>query len=277
MSNKILITLGLVLVTVIALETLKTKPNDLKTEIIENNSEPESHIQNKLTDQNSVQDAVIEPKVDELPLKETGKATEPLLTQNQELQRQGLIKELNDLKTCHLNNSCPVDNSDSRASELLRGQKIKEKLEAYKQLTIENGYVDAETNELIRLFIDYPDGHVQEEVINMMRASALNTENALALISSLEKSYDAKIMNQAMDELLRYPNLSAQTDQLFTQSLQTGSFYVAQEIAQKILPYLNANNIALYESIAKTLPQNSKRANALWSNINEYKKKTSGG
>lgn len=188
-----------------------------------------------------------------------------------------LLSEIKQLKDCHLTNSCPVDNSDPRASELLRGQMIKDKLAAYTELTLNNDEAVEETNALIQSLIDYPDGHVQAAVINLMSANAPNEENGEALIVALAQSYDAKIMDQAMTELIRYPQLAEQADNLFSQSLQTGSFYVAQEIAQRILPYLNQDNIELYEKIAQSLPPKSKRARALWSNINEYKKLSTGG
>ncbi|NVK25062.1 MAG: hypothetical protein HWE10_09060 [Gammaproteobacteria bacterium] len=207
--------------------------------------------------------------------KSSKSAKKSSVTQDSEQKRQELLSQLDKLKNCHQTKTCPVDNSDPRGSELLRGQKIKQVIEAYMELTLVNDFANAETNYVIRSFIDFPDGHVQEAVLKLMSALEPNQDNALALIVALADSYNAKIVNQAMAELQRYPELSSQTDELFSQSLQTGSFYVAQEVAQQIFPYLNNDNIGFYEEVAKSLPPKSKRSEALWSNIKEYKKVSS--
>lgn len=184
--------------------------------------------------------------------------------------RKTIKQKLFDLLHCNETNTCPVDNSDPRAADLLLGQQLTELLNDYTALHLENDYFDEEAAQMARELINNRDGFVQEAAIDLMSAMGKNTKNAQALLAALEKNYDAKIMNQAMKELSRYPELNQDIDQLFSQNLQTGSFYVAQEIALNILPYLNDGNIEHYIAVANKLPQNSKRADALWSNIKEY-------
>jgi hypothetical protein len=221
--------------------------------------------------------ANIEPSAEKLKkkaLKVTSKEATPI---ELAAKRKTLKQRLYDLQHCNKTDTCPVDNSDPRASDLLLGQQITDKLTQYTELHLENDYFDEEAAEMARDFINNPDGFVQEAALDLMSAMPPSPENAQALLDMLSDSYDAKIMNQAMKELERYPEYTQQIDQLFAQSLQTGSFYVAQEIALNILPYLNDSNLQTYIDIANKLPQNSKRADALWSNIKEYQLRQTGG
>jgi len=218
-----------------------------------------------------------EPTTEQLRAKAVITQAEPELSLEVSKAREKLKNELHELLHCHETNTCPVDNSDPRAADLLLGQQITAKIEEYTELTLQHDFFDEETAQLIQEFISNQDGYVQESAINLMSAMAPNSESAQALLATLTTSYDAKIMRQSMKELQRYPELSNQVDKLYQQSLQTGSFYVAQEIALNILPQLNTSNIDQYEAVAKSLPQNSKRSDALWSNINEYKLRQSGG
>ncbi len=218
-----------------------------------------------------------EPSAEQLNVDSLVTQDEPALTAKASNTRKKIKEALHELLNCHKTSTCPVDNSDSRASDLLLGQQITAKLDEYIELSLNNDYFDEESAQIVNEFIANRDGYVQESALNLMSAMAPNITNAQALLTALSTSYDAKIMKQAIKELQRYPELSSQIDKLYQQSLQTGSFYVAQEIALNILPQLTSSNIAQYEAIARNLPQNSKRADALWSNIKEFKLKQSRG
>ncbi|WOX05308.1 hypothetical protein [Microbulbifer pacificus] len=192
-------------------------------------------------------------------------------------ERQSLRREILELANCQQTYSCPQDDSDPRASDILAGKMLAEKLRAYADFHQNNDYFDEESSEMVRDFVDHSDGFVQEVAIDLMSMQAPNRENALALIESLQSSYDAKIVNQAMKELQRYPELQSQIDQMLAQSLQTGSLYVAQEVALNILPLLNSENVRTFEDVAMKLPQHSLRAKALKSNIREFRLRESGG
>lgn len=267
MKNKIIV-ITIALIIGIGIFLNQQLKSEQKTALLETNNASENN--------SSTLD--IELTVSELTEKKTlATHTEAELPFGVIYKRNLLKKELHELLNCHKSNSCPIDNSDPRASDLLLGQQITAKLNEYKALALENDYYDDETAAIVKKFITNSNGYVQESAIDLMSAMPPNSDNAQTLIKTLETSYDAKIMNQSMKELQRYPQLSSQVDKLYQKSLQTGSFYVAQEIAMNILPQLNTQNIEQYTEVANNLPQNSKRADALWSNINEFNLRQKGG
>lgn len=188
-----------------------------------------------------------------------------------------LHRQIVELANCHQTYSCPQNLSDPRASDILQGEMLAEKLRAYADFHRKNDYFDKESAEMARAFLDHSDGFVQEAAIELMSLQAPNRNTALALIDALKSSYDAKVMSQAMKELQRYPDLQPQVDQLLAQSLQTGSLFVAQEVALNILPHLSPQNLQAFEAVAEKLPQHSLRAKALRSNLREFRLRQSGG
>ncbi len=192
-------------------------------------------------------------------------------------KRLKLSDELNALLNCQLTDSCPEDNSDPRAASILLGNMLAEKLQQYLDLHLDNNYYDAQSLAMVKQFLNYPDGHVQEKAINLMSAQPADLETGQALINVLEDSFDAKIMNQSLIELQRYPQLGDEIKSLLQSSLVTGSFYVAREIASQIIPFLNEDNINSYIDIANKLPPRSKRARFLKANIKEYQLRQTSG
>jgi len=199
------------------------------------------------------------------------------LSEKAKAQREKLTSELQSLLHCRANQTCPEDDSDPRAGSILLGKLIATALHDYLQLHLEQGYFDQASLDMVKNFVNYPDGHVQEEAINLMSQQQPDADTARALIDALKDSFDAKIIKQSMLELLRYPELTGEIQVLLQQSLVTGSFLVTQEIAANILPFLNTANIDSYISIANQLPVRSKRARYLNANIKEFQMRQSGG
>ncbi|WP_295799116.1 hypothetical protein [uncultured Microbulbifer sp.] len=199
------------------------------------------------------------------------------LTKGELQARELLARGISDLANCHQTYSCPQDFSDPRASDIKQGRMLADKLEEYADFHRQRDYFDEESAEVARTFLDHPDGFVQEAAIDLVSMQAPSEANGHALINALKDGYDAKVMEQAMKELQRYPGLQPEIDQLLAESLQTGSFYVAQEVALNILPHLNAENVQMFEQVVSGLPQHSVRAKALKSNIREFRLRQSGG
>lgn len=181
-----------------------------------------------------------------------------------------LIDELMDLFHCKQNNNCPQDNSDPRASSILLGKKLSEKLKQYTDFHLQHDFFDQQSIDLTKQFLVHSDGYVQQEAINLMSAQEPNLELASLLITELENSFDAKIIHQSLKELQRYPELSSDIQQLFSSVLTTGSFYAGEELATNILPFLNSSNVNHFIAVADSLPQNSAKVRALRSNIEEF-------
>lgn len=229
----------------------------------------------------------LETNISELPQQETKQPTSIVtanistikntLSKSALLQREQLKTSLLALLNCPSTYSCPEDNSDPRASSILLGKLLAEKLQQYLQFHLEEDYFDAESLAMAQAFIDYPDGHVQEEAITLMSSQQADLTIAQKLINTLNNSYDAKIMKQSMLELQRYPTLALDIQALFQQTLKTGSFLVAQEVAKGILPFLTNANIESYKAIAEQLPSGSKRSRYLSASIKEFQLRQTGG
>lgn len=217
-----------------------------------------------------------EPSAEDLAL-DKASPQRPTLSREDIDVRSTLQSDIGQLANCHATYSCPQDFSDPRASDIKQGRMLAEKIREYTEFHQERDYFDEQSAEMARSFLDHPDGFVQEAAIDLMSMQYPSEENGLALVESLKDGYDAKIMEQAMKELQRYPSLKPEVSGLLADSLKTGSFFVAQEVALNILPHLNMENLGLFESVAGDLPQNSVRAKALKSNIREFKLRQSNG
>jgi hypothetical protein len=211
---------------------------------------------------------------DEVPLP---KSQKPSLSLKNKERLITLTHSLNALNHCDESKTCPVDNSDPRASELLLGQTIAQQLKEYRLIRESEDHFDKKSLEMVKTFLSYPDGHVQEEAIHLMSLHKASDELGRSLITVLKKTFDAKIMNQSLIELQRYPSLSHEIQTLLSNTLKTGSFYAAQEVASNILPFLNKTNIEHYIKVANALPKDSNKARALHSNIKEYQLSEMGG
>ncbi|MCF2947817.1 hypothetical protein L0668_06850 [Paraglaciecola aquimarina] len=184
-------------------------------------------------------------------------------------QRETLTQELAELRNCKQTASCPIDDSDPRASSFLLAKQLSEKLQRYAELHSSNQYYDQQTAQITQDYLTYPDGHVQSAALDLMQEQAPNTESAKVLIDALQSSYDGKLMKQAMEELQRYPELEAAITELFTNHLQTGAFNLAQELAKNIDDFIHANNIEQYKALADSLPPRSAKSKYLKSAILE--------
>jgi len=192
-------------------------------------------------------------------------------------KRAQLTQDLLSLRYCTDTHTCPKDDSDSnsdpRAASILLGKIISEKLIAYGELHQKENYFDDKSKQMVETFINYPNGFVQEATIHLMSMQPPKDSTGLALIGALKDSFDAKIINQSLKELIRYPSLEKEVQDLLQQSLQTGSFFAAREIAAQIFPFLNDRNIESYIKLLEKLPPRSKRARLLKANITEFQKR----
>ena len=211
------------------------------------------------------------------PTQTTNKSRAVGLSAQAQAQRTTLEQELDALRNCKQTSSCPIDDSDPRASSFLLAIQISEKLQRYAQLHKNNQYYDQQTALTTQDYLTYPDGHVQSAALDLMQAQAPNAESAKVLIDALKSSYDGKLMAQAMEELQRYPQLEPQITELFSNQLKTGAFNLAQELAKNIGDFIHADNIAYYKSLADSLPPRSAKAKYLKTAILEAEFGLTGG
>ena len=216
------------------------------------------------------QDQFLESKTKVQPPLQT-KKTSP---SNPTLEQSALSK-IRELINCEQTNSCPVDNSDPRAGEFLRASMIVDEMN--KIISIPSYSANFTVKDLSIELLNFPDGYVQEKALELMAKMPDSSENVTPVLTMLEEGYDAKLMKQALIELKKYPNSSAQQSEVFINILETGSIYAGQTLANEILPFLNSDNIDSFNALLQRLPAESKKAKALKANIFEYQMIQTGG
>ena len=185
-------------------------------------------------------------------------------------EKEAILQSINRLLTCHKTQSCPVDNSDPRASEFLRRDKI---VQAAQKLL---GYSGDDVAAMARRLLAYEDGYVQEMALNLLDSMDLDTRNVDAMLDALEKSYDAKIVKQIMHQLQRY-SVDNRFEVVFESLLTHGSIYAANTVARELLPFIQEDNIESYKAILHKLDANTKKAQLLKATLFEYEMQHSGG
>ncbi|GGO73493.1 hypothetical protein [Bowmanella pacifica] len=187
-------------------------------------------------------------------------------------KREQLLTHLDAAKHCQTSGDCVSPEDDPRAGMFEQEKRLVEALQSLQDLYTSEQFEDDELAAITGEYLTSPLGRVQHQAVEMMQQQAPNRQNAQTLIRKLDDSYDSKVMELALDELARYPELSEPIDDLFLKNLRTGSFYVSRTIAEGISPYLNQGNLGLYESALAELPPQSAKARLLNAAIERYKK-----
>ncbi|WP_339722044.1 hypothetical protein [uncultured Paraglaciecola sp.] len=185
--------------------------------------------------------------------------------------RESIMASLEAARSCQQTGLCKANEQDPRASMFEQEKRLVDSLQSLQDLYAEYQHEDPVLAKTINEFISSPLGRVQFKALEMMHQQAPNSNNAHSLITTLGNSYDSKVMQLALKELLRYPSLSEQVDALLMKTLQTGSVYVSRIVAKDITPYLNANNLDAYQALANSLPSQAAKTKLLQSAINEYR------
>lgn len=187
-------------------------------------------------------------------------------------KREQLLVRLDAAKNCQTSGDCVSTEDDPRAGMFEQEKRLVEALQSLQDLYTSEQFEDDELAAITGEYLTSPLGRVQYQAVEMMQQQEPNRQNAQTLIRKLDDSYDSKVMELALDELARYPELNESIDDLFVKNLSTGSFYVSRTIAAGITPYLNQDNLALYESTLAALPPQSAKARQLKAAIERYKK-----
>ncbi|MBN7819004.1 hypothetical protein [Bowmanella yangjiangensis] len=187
-------------------------------------------------------------------------------------KREQLLVRLDAAKNCQTSGDCVSTEDDPRAGMFEQEKRLVEALQSIQNLYASEQFEDDELAAITGEYLASPLGRAQYQAVEMMQQQAPNRQNAETLLRKLDDSYDTKVMELALDELARYPELNESIDDLFVKNLRTGSFYVSRTIAEGITPYLNQDNLARYESTLAELPPQSAKARLLSAAIERYKK-----
>jgi hypothetical protein len=181
------------------------------------------------------------------------------------------------IANCEENQDCPFADTDPKAVYFSIGQAIKNDLA---KLAIEfSDKPNPELAVIARQYVQFENDHVRESALQLMSSQPPETENVDAIISGLSNSHDASIYQMAMVEFQRYPEQASKQkiQTFFTTTLQQGGFYAKRQVAEGLLPFLNASNISQFRELQATLPANQAHSKLLLQNIEEFELMASGG
>ncbi|ALS96874.1 hypothetical protein [Lacimicrobium alkaliphilum] len=187
-------------------------------------------------------------------------------------QREEIISALDQAKACQDTGECASSEDDPRAAMFEQEKRLVAALKALQELYASHQFEDEQLAAITGEYLTSPLGRVQYQALEMMQQQSPVTDNARILLEALDDSYDDKVMESALTELQRYPELNQTIDGLFIKNLRTGSFHVSRTIAQGIGPYLNQDNLDAYEAVLDKLPGQSAKARFLSASISSYKK-----
>lgn len=190
-------------------------------------------------------------------------------------QREALISRLDQASACRETGECAESVDDPRAAMFEQEERLVDALKSLQDLYAAHQFEDQQLAEITGQYLVSPLGRVQFQALAMMQQQSPHTENAQILLDALDDSYDAKVMESALTELQRYPELDQSIDELLIKNLRTGSFYASRTIAQGIQPFLNKSNLAAYEAVLEELPAQTAKARLLSASINAFKKSNS--
>jgi hypothetical protein len=191
-----------------------------------------------------------------------------------------LISSLKQLLECSRGSNCPdLEDSDPRAAFFDLGRRIKNQLGELNNLYLENKISDDQLREIASDYMQYQDGHVQEKVLSILSTLEPTAETLNTILSSVKTGYDKKIIKMVMVEFLRYPDSQSRSNinVFLVETLTSGSHYVAQSVAQNIIPLLTTDNISIFEETLTSLPPNTKKYKLLKGSIEEFRLMQSNG
>jgi len=184
------------------------------------------------------------------------------------LQNPTLVS-LKKLLNCETTQTCPQDNTDPRASDFLKSKQIIQKLQKLREAHRNNTLSSKELEKISLKLLNYPDSAVVEKSLELLAQLPPKPTFKKAVLTMFSSMYDAKLVTPILLELSRHPQ-NEQNIQVITNILQHGSFYVAQELASKISPFINPNNVTMYKEVVQTLPLHSKKRDYLEASILEF-------
>lgn len=190
---------------------------------------------------------------------------------------QTVIQQLSRLAHCEQDQSCPPDSkTDPYAADYARNQHMQTLLGQLTQAALQPT-VQPTLRHVAVEYLQWPDGHVQSAALTLLSTLPAEQGNVPVITQALQQSFDAPLMRQALQELARYPDQKKELQPFFSQVMQTGSFYAAQEVAQGLQPFLSPDTLGSYQTLLSQLDPQSAKAQMLAATLKEYELRASGG
>jgi hypothetical protein len=186
--------------------------------------------------------------------------------------RQTLQKELLKLRGCLATQNCAFSREDPRAYEFAVAHDAEKAVRQLKSETLRNKWRDAEITKGAVDALSWDEDNVRAAALDLLATQPPSAEARDGILQGVAESTDPSIYEQAMRELARYTDAGDQEkiDRFLQSTLQTGGFFAAGKVAEKIQPFLNAQNIPKYQKLVASLPEGSAKRSALEQALFEY-------
>ncbi|MBL6988844.1 MAG: hypothetical protein ISR65_03665 [Bacteriovoracaceae bacterium] len=190
------------------------------------------------------------------------------------------LEQLSQVEACYTEQSCNFPDSDPREYDLMVGKKLKGQLMELYDNALDNKVDEIQLSNIAHHYIQLPDGHVKEGALMLFSTIPPNEDNLEAILKNIVAYHDANLMKKALIELQRYldnPSWGALIFNSFRQCLLNGSHFASKQLAKSVGPFLNDQNIGLYENLLDHLSAGKQTKQLLADSIKKYKKYQSGG
>ncbi len=209
--------------------------------------------------------------------------TSSALNQPKVLHKKGksetLMSRADELIACIDSDSCHYPDSDPRSYGYALGNDMISVLNDA-EMAFSNGEINADLlRDLSHRFFIFDNGHVRAKAIKILEKLPVDGTTFELLQHTFANHYDSVLLEKSMHLLETYyeQGYSQPLDALFLQQLQTGAHFVRHTLSEKILPFINSNNLADYQQILSQMPKDSLEFRQLEVALEEFNQLAQGG
>jgi len=210
---------------------------------------------------------------------ETGppKTDEPVAPETPaEKQAHEILAEMRQTWDCYQSPQCRLgDAGDPRAEYFEAGRRIAAGMRALIRQHRNHRIGDEQLGRAAHQVLAYDSGRARAAAIEALGRLPAVGEHLDALTRALDQHHDEKLFALAMPELKRYAERGhrAEVDAFLQSNLRFGAHFPARTIARELGPLLTPDNIGAYEELARELPPDTPRAEALRQTLETYRKR----
>lgn len=188
-----------------------------------------------------------------------------------------LIVELTRLKACWRTDTCGFSDDDPKANHFEAVAKMKQSLKELR--SIKAARPNADFSDVAREWFQFPDDHVREAALELLREHPRTKQNLQALLEGLSRSSSGVLFRAAIADLVAYQGdgYGREIRGLIEMTLRSGPLNVGEQLAVGVLPLLTDENEAWFVRTANTLPKGSRSRRSLEAALDEFRRRRGNG
>lgn len=171
------------------------------------------------------------------------------------------LKYLEDLRACGEEDAqCEYPETDPRSYDFALAQDIRKTLEELRQWVLSEKFEGNLIDEVAQEWVGHHDGYVKSAALKLFATQPPNRHNLDAILKSiLEDGHDEALIERTMKELQRYTDREdrEKINQAFAQALLTGAPFVANEVSERLLPFITERSVQFFQDLVEQLPPGS--------------------